>query len=220
MMKIDQKHRGSRILWLFIPILLIVIGSYGYLSYNHPLVVNIPYQPSNNANPDVSPIKKTEQEKKSYTVPSDHPRELIIHTLSIDANILSLGVTASNTLDAPKTAWDVGWYNKSALPGSDSGALLIDGHVNDSLGSQGIFYGINTLKPGDGIDIQRGDGETISYSVVHVEQVPIAQVDMNKMLRSITPGKEGLNLITCGGVYDSKRKTYDDRILVYAIRIS
>jgi hypothetical protein len=43
---------------------------------------------------------------------------------------------------------------------------------------------------------------------------------MAGMLKSTTKGKEGLNLITCGGVYDYKRQTYNDRILVYSERVT
>lgn len=172
------------------------------------------------ATANVSGTKKTEQQKKAYTVPASHPRELKIPKLGIDANILSMGILKDGSLDAPKTAWDVGWYDESALPGSGQNALLIDGHVNDALNTPGVFYHLGTLKTGDDMQIERGDNELFTYKVVQVDQKPIDQVDMAKMLRSAEPGKEGLNLITCGGDYDYKRETYKDRILVYAVRIS
>jgi len=156
----------------------------------------------------------------SYTVPATHPKELVVDRLGIKANVLSEGVLASGALDAPKTAWDVGWFNESALPGSGSGAILMDGHVNDALNSPGVFYKLNALLVGDTIEIVRGDGQIFTYSVTKVDQVAISQVDMTKMQESITPGQEGLNLITCGGVYDYKLHTYNDRVLVYATRTS
>jgi LPXTG-site transpeptidase (sortase) family protein len=167
----------------------------------------------------VDGTKKTPEQHDAYTVPAEHPKNLIIGSLGVNANILPMGLVKDNALDAPKTAWDVGWYNKSVLPGTGEGALLIDGHVNDQLGKPGVFYGINSLKVGDSMSIERGDGTMYTYSVVQVEQKPLADVDMGKMLRSISPGKEGLNLITCGGEYDDARGSYDDRVLVYAVRV-
>ncbi|MFI5212739.1 MAG: class F sortase [Candidatus Saccharimonadales bacterium] len=160
---------------------------------------------------------KTPEVKRAYSVPADHPRELIIKRLGIDTNILSMGTLSDGTLAAPATAWDVGWYNQSSLPGTGEGALLIDGHVNDALGTPGIFYRLHDLQTGDTIQIERGDKQLLTYSIVKVDQVPVDQVDMTSMMRSVTPGTQGLNLITCGGTYNQARKTYDDRILVYAV---
>ena len=161
--------------------------------------------------------KKTVQQKQAYAVPPTHPRELSIPKLGIDANILSVGAPGG-AMGAPTSAWDVGWYDKSALPGSGKGALLIDGHVNDALGTPGIFANLTALAPGDEMDVERGDHRKVSYVVVKVESVPLQKVDMAAMLRSIQAGKEGLNLITCGGTYDYKKKTFDHRTLVFAVR--
>jgi len=155
-----------------------------------------------------------------YSVPATHPKQLIIDKLDVKANILSVGTLSSGALDAPKTAWNVGWYKQSALPGLGVGALLIDGHVNDALNSPGVFYHLNTLTSGDRLQIIRGDGQVFIYSVTEVDQVPTEQVNMAKMLQPITPGQEGLNLITCGGVYNYTLHTYSDRVLVYATRTS
>lgn len=162
--------------------------------------------------------RKTAEQKAAYSVPPTHPRELIIPKLNVDANVLAVGAPNS-TMAAPASAWDVGWYDKSALPGSGSGALLIDGHVNDALNSPGIFYRLASLHAGDTLTIERGDGQRFTYSVAQVRDVPLGEVDMTEMLSSAEKGKEGLNLITCGGTYDSQRQTYDHRILVFAVHI-
>lgn len=206
--------------------LLLVLGASSYLVYITVIhkSVSVPApigQPTSApAVADAHTSSSVPPRSAPYTVPASHPKELIIDRLSIRANILSEGVLASGALDAPKTAWDVGWYNQSTLPGSGSGAMLIDGHVNDALNSPGVFYKLNALLVGDTLHIVRGDGTTFTYSVTEVDQVPEGQVDMNKLLTSITPGQEGLNLITCGGVYNYKLHTYNDRVLVYATRTS
>ncbi len=157
-----------------------------------------------------------DHEKQSYTVPPAYPRRLIIASIGVDALVKPVAVLANNTLAAPKTAWDVGWYDKSGLPGA-SGTLLIDGHVNDSYGTLGIFGKLAQIKANDDIAVERGDGVMTSYRVITVEQTPADQVDMNRLLRPME-GKQGLNLITCGGAYDKKTGLYSDRVLVFATR--
>jgi LPXTG-site transpeptidase (sortase) family protein len=191
-------------------------GAFTYATYFKPAQP----EPPKLAKANVSSVKKTPKEKLSYDVPTNNPRNLIIDKLGIEANVEPMGILQNGALEAPKTAWDVGWYKLSALPGSDENALLIDGHVNDALNSPGVFYHIDTLQAGDQMKIERGDRQVFTYRVVKVDQLPLEKVDMAGMLKSISVGKEGLNLITCGGIYDYKRQTYNDRILVYSERVT
>jgi len=193
---------------------LVVVGSYFLYT---ALTVKKSAVQAPTATAKASVKKKTPQQKAAYTVPASHPRELIIKKLGVDANILPMGAP-NGTMAAPTSAWDVGWYNQSALPGSGNGALLLDGHVNDALGSPGIFYNLTALTTGDVIELERGDGQKFTYTVAKVESVPLGDVDMAAMLVSSEKGKEGLNLITCGGIYDQQKGTYDHRILVFAVR--
>lgn len=172
--------------------------------------------PENNTSADGT--KKTVEQLAQYTVPPSHPRHLSIPSLSLNANILPVGTLANGAMDAPASAWDVGWYNKSSLPGSANGALLIDGHVNDSRDQPGIFASLHTLKAGDEIKIERGDGQLFTYAITQVEQISTSKVDMTRLLRSSTSEKEGLNLITCSGEYDAQHATYTDRVVVHAVR--
>jgi LPXTG-site transpeptidase (sortase) family protein len=218
-----QSRTSKRFILPAICVLLAVllIGAYTFYSINQKNDRSSQLSsPPKLAKAAVDGTKKTAEEKDSYVVPADHPRHLIIESQGISVNILPMGLTETGALDAPKSAWEVGWYDHSTLPGSGHGALLIDGHVNDALNSPGVFYKIHTLKSGDEIKIERGDNQIVTYQVVKSEQQPIERVDMAKMLQSIEPEKEGLNLITCGGEYNYKQQTYDDRVLVYAERVS
>lgn len=203
---------------LILGLALVIIGGYQlYIALNPTKSGSV--KPPAQVNAQSSAPQKTPDQKQAYTVPPLHPRELIIKKLKIDANILPMDTT-NGVLNAPVTAWDVGWYNQSTLPGTGHGALLIDGHVNDALNSPGVFYDINMLNPGDEIDVERGDGKRFAYYVTSVEQVPLAKVDMSKTLVSSVPGQEGVNLITCGGVYNYSQKTYSDRVIVFAAQRS
>lgn len=203
-----------RIVLLVSGLMIAALGGYILYSTLHAPKQTISILPP--AEVKASTEQKTAAQKQAYTVPPTHPRQLTISKLGVDANILPMGTT-KGVLNAPASAWDVGWYDQSGLPGLDAGALLIDGHVNDALNSPGIFYRLSSLISGDKIEVERGDDRKFTYSVVSVEQKSLRDVDMTAMLKSAIPGKQGLNLITCGGTYSYETKTYDDRVLVFAV---
>lgn len=205
---------------LFGLVSLIALGVFAYMGYvdmksTHRLpAVELKV---NDTPPETSP-KIDEQGKNAHTVPSLHPRYLKIEKLNLLARVISVGKTKDGALDTPTTAWDVGWYKDGGQPGQD-GAMLIDGHVNDSFNTPGIFAGLNALEDGDIMTIERGDGQVYTYRVVQIEVKPAALVNMSRLLSPITNDRQGLNLITCGGTYNRKTGTYSDRILVYTERV-
>lgn len=212
--KTKKQHLIARLLLAAVGLSLVVAGS--YFLYTSLTVKKVIIQ-APSAVAQASTKKTTEQEKQEYTVPAAHPRRLIVNKLGINAIILPVGAVRG-TMDAPASAWDVGWYNESAKPGSGTGAMLLDGHVNDALGSSGVFANLQSLEEGDELQVERGDKQILTYAIKKIQAVPLADVDMKAMLASIEDGKEGLNLITCGGRYNYQTKTYDHRVLVFASR--
>lgn len=205
---------------LFGAISLIALGGFAYIGYlDMKSVDRLPVTELkiNDTPPEHSPAI-SEHDMGTHTVPPLHPRYLKIEKLNLFARVISVGKTKAGALDAPTTAWDVGWYNEGGLPGQE-GAMLIDGHVNDSFNTPGIFAGLNALENGDIITIERGDGQIYTYRVVLLQVQPAALVDMTRLLTPITEDRQGLNLITCGGTYNRKTGTYSDRILVFAERV-
>ncbi len=150
----------------------------------------------------------------SYTVAPKLPRYIFIPKLSVQAMVKPLGITATGQLAAPNNVYDTGWYKKSSAPGQP-GAMVIDGHVS-SWKTNGVFYGLKTLQPGDIIRVERGDGTTINYSVIKKQVYDYKQVDMSAILAPINAGKPGLNLITCTGDIIKGTNDFTERIVIYA----
>lgn len=155
---------------------------------------------------------------RAYQVAPNLPKYIKISRLGLFARIKSMGVNNKNELMAPSNIYDAGWFNSSAKPGDsdDKGAILIDGHVHGPT-YPGVFNSIKKLKPGDEIQIQRGDNQTFKYSVVRVQNYDANTLDMRLAMASVIPGKPGLNLITCGGKYD-RATGYNQRTLVFAVQ--
>lgn len=221
-MKITQPSRWLR-KSLAVVVVLCLLGLVGYVAVQRHLSVvddspqDVPTSEQLAGLPTRPTEDKTPEQKQEHTVPATHPRHITIPSINVSANIISVGLTADGAMAAPETAWDVGWYNQSALPGTDKGALLLDGHVNNTLNTPGVFFKLAALKKGDAITLERGDGAEISYTIVGVEQTPTEKVDMARMMQSAEQGKQGLNIISCGGVYDHAKRTFVDRVLVFAV---
>lgn len=154
----------------------------------------------------------------SYTVAPNLPRYLTIPSLGVHARILSVGITAQGALQTPSNVYDTAWYNESAQPGQP-GAMLIDGHVS-SWTTHGVFYGLKGLKPGDRVQVERGDGTTFTYKVVKSQVYDAGNVDMAAALTPVTPGVPGLNLITCDGQVKAGTSEFNQRIVVFTEQVS
>src|SRR5688500_9587844 len=166
---------------------LIALGAFAYMGYmDTKSTEQLPAAELRvNDTPPEKSLEVTGQDKNTYTVPPLHPRHLKIEKLNLLARVVPVGKTKDGALDTPTTAWDVGWYKDGGQPGQE-GAMLIDGHVNDSFNTPGIFAGLNALDKGDIVTVERGDGQVYTYRVAHIEVRPVALVDMNRLLSPIT----------------------------------
>lgn len=148
-----------------------------------------------------------------YSVAPDLPRVLHIPSLKVVAPVLHLDARADDSLAAPRNIYETGWYKSSARPTDKDGAILINGHVKGPT-KNGVFSGLKDLKGGEVIVLERGDRQMITFVVKSVENVEANTVDMTKLLKSVEPGKLGLNFITYGDESDVAKS----RVIVYAVQ--
>lgn len=163
-------------------------------------------------------VSEAEQPKdlNDHKVAPESPRFLFIDKIGVHAKIGTVGLETANTLAAPANIFDVGWYTGSKKPG-EPGAIVINGHISGST-KRGAFYSIGTLKPGDDIAIERGDGKRFTYTVKEIAVYDNDKADMNKILASVEPGKPALNLISSGGRFNVRTNQFEQRVAVYAIQ--
>lgn len=167
---------------------------------------------------EVEEEKVTEKQVREHKVPADHPRYLTIERLDIkNARVLNVGLTSDNKMGVPKGIYDIGWYNKSAKPGS-GGTLLMDGH-NGGPTQAGVFKKLDKLNKGDKIMVERGDGVQFTYEVVENKTMSVEEANsyMGMMQKSPVAGKESISLITCTGEWTTQRRTYLSRAMVRAV---
>lgn len=152
-----------------------------------------------------------------HAVSADQPKRIVIPKIKTDARVYGAGLKNGNQLDIPKNIFDTSWYDKSAKPGSGSGAVMINGHEQGKH-KNGSLFGLEGLVQGDQIMIERGDGQIITYEVVKIQNYQKNDVDMTAMMLPVENGKEALNLITSSNEFN--KATPQEHIAVFAVRIS
>ena len=122
-----------------------------------------------------------------------------------------LGLRADNSLDVPRRASTVGWYEDSASPGT-IGPTVLAAHVN-LRGDQGAFARIGLMAPGETIEVHRDDDTTAVFTVDRVEQFAKDAFPTDAVYGPTPDGQ--IRLITCVGAFDHREITYEDNIVVY-----
>ncbi len=166
---------------------------------------------------DVSeaPQAKTASSGGRSTAIADAPYILTIPRLKVSANIKGLGITKSGAVDVPGNIWQVGWYTSSAKPKDNTGVVLLNGHVHGPT-MPGVFANLKNLVAGDLITVTDTTGVKFNYKVISKSTHKAGDNDPS-MFQSVSPDKQGLNLVTCDGkIIDSH---YEDRLVVFAERI-
>jgi hypothetical protein len=213
-----KRHIG---LWIFLAIVVIVVGTIGWAGYQWYKTGQIPSIPfiKLTTSPAVNNSKVTSTQIAAYKVADAEPRYLTSNALgSNKARIYPEGLDNSNMIILPKNVHDVSLYNKSSLPGS-GGVIIITGYGSVESPVSALAK-LSSLKKNDGLTIETGDGTTDSYSVQSVENLTIAQYNTTgtkELAQPAIEGDEGLNIVVNSGKWSSDLNTYDHRLLVRAV---
>ncbi len=139
------------------------------------------------------------------------PKKLKIPTLKIDAAIEYVGIKPDGSMDVPKNINNVAWLKSGPRPG-DKGSAVIAGHSGWFNKNPAVFNNLQNLKTGDIIYVEDDSGQLIPFVVKEKRFFdPLAEASI------IFNHQAGyhLNLITCAGKWDEKKKTYDRRLVIF-----
>ncbi len=125
--------------------------------------------------------------------------------------VTDLGLREDNSLDVPSDAATVGWYDRSSSPGT-VGPAVMAGHVNYS-GEDGTFAKLKDVKKDDTVEAHRKDGTTAVFRVDEVGQYDKDAFPTDTVYGPTSDAE--IRLITCGGVFNSAKRSYDDNIVVF-----
>jgi hypothetical protein len=96
-------------------------------------------------------------------------------------------------------------------PGQDGSAVIL-GHV-DSYQGPATFFKLRTLVPGDPVYVTLADGVSAQFKVTFVAQY--LKTGFPDQLVYAGHGSSSLQLVTCGGAFDSQTGHYLSNVVVY-----
>jgi sortase family protein len=140
------------------------------------------------------------------------PSRVRITAIGLDTGLERLHLASDGALTPPNGFTAAGWYAEGTAPG-DIGPAVIAGHV-DSKAGPAVFYRLRELTAGDRIEVVRG-GTVVRFTVTRTAWYPKAKFPSTQVYGP-TPDRQ-LRLITCGGVFDHRLRSYKDNLVVYAV---
>ncbi len=208
--------RRSRRTWWVLAAGLLVVGGVG-------LAVGLQSQPRSVAGPSTRHVVPPHGASGSTkSVPTNvivapltdrsTPLTLKIPALGLNEPLALLGVNANGTVQVPTDIQQPGWYQYGPSPGQTGSAVIL-GHV-DSHRGPAVFFKLRTLVAGDVIDVTMSNGATAQFKVTSIAMY--LKTQFPAQLVYAPHGDSTLQLVTCGGVFDSHTGHYLSNVVVYS----
>ncbi len=139
------------------------------------------------------------------------PVSLRIPAIGIAVAVSTLGLNPDGTVEVPTDFQKPGWYRLGPSPGQMGSAVIL-GHV-DSYQGPAVFFRLRSLSAGDPVEVTLADGVVADFVVTSVAMYPKDQFPSQQVYGS--HGNSALQLVTCGGTFDSLTRSYLSNIVVY-----
>jgi sortase (surface protein transpeptidase) len=163
--------------------------------------------------PSVAKVPASSSSTPTTTaVATSRPVRVLIPAIGVDSPLMELGLKPDGSLQVPATGFPAGWFTGGPAPGQVGPAVLA-GHV-DWGGSPGVFYRLRDVVAGDTITVARQDGSTVAFRVNRVAKYPKNAFPTGAVYGNLDHA--GLRVITCGGAFDHRARSYVDNIVVFA----
>ena len=175
--------------------------------------------------PTPDPTQRTPSGRASGPAPtgphariSSSPAPVLLHIeqLGVSATVHRVGVMPDGGMEIPDDVRLVGWYEAAAgrvSPG-DPGTAVIAGHRDSRTQGEGALHDISDLVAGDRIDVVHLDGAVSRWQVDGIVTTPRDQLPAELLFRRDGPPR--LALVTCGGSFDRRARSYSHNTIVLA----
>lgn len=139
------------------------------------------------------------------------PARVVIPSIDVDADVVGVGLNADQSMEVPDFG-EAGWYTPGPRPGA-AGPAVIAAHV-DSVDGPDVFHRLEDLRAGDEIVVEHADGTSSTFVVQRSETQRKEDLPVERIWN--TTDEAVLRLITCGGDFNSQRRSYESNVIVYA----
>jgi sortase (surface protein transpeptidase) len=143
------------------------------------------------------------------------PTHLSIPAIDVSSNLKQIGLTSNGHIVTPPLVKDshAYWLTVSPTPGQ-VGPSVILGHVDSAKWGPAVFFDLGKLRQHDTIDVTRDDGTVAVFKVTHVNSYKKAAFPTDAVYGNTDHA--ALRLMTCGGTFNSAKRSYESDIVVYA----
>ncbi len=139
------------------------------------------------------------------------PVRLNIPAIGLKVPLSELGRNPDGTVEVPADFRQAGWYRLGPSPGQLGSAVIL-GHVDSYLGPA-VFFRLRYLRPGEHVNVTLADGVITHFVVRQIAMYP--KTNFPGTLVYGSHGYSALQLITCGGVFDTNTRNYLSNVVVY-----
>jgi hypothetical protein len=144
------------------------------------------------------------------------PARVRLRARGIDAPVFPAAIDVrAGALAAPANIGRLGWWLDGSDLGSETGSVLIAGHVDSARAGPGALVRLHEARRGDRIQVTARNGRVFDYRVTSVQTVPKPQLPTRIYSRA---GRHRLVLVTCGGPFVQSEGAYRDNVIVTAVR--
>ncbi len=145
--------------------------------------------------------------------PAD-PVLLLVPSLDIEAPVVPIALSEDLVLDPPRDVVDVGWWNASAQPGSETGSTVIAGHTVKTGG--GALDPLRDVRRGAVVDVRTAEG-TMRYLVQRKKVYDKDELAVNAVdVFGQEAGDGRLVLVSCT---DWDGTGYASNVVVFAVAL-
>lgn len=168
------------------------------------------------ASPASAPPTTPQPEPPELAVVRSVPVFLSIPAIGVSVSLSALGLNPDGTVEVPTDFQQPGWYRLGPSPGQVGSAVIL-GHV-DSYQGPAVFFRLRSLRAGDAVEVTLADGVVARFAVTSVAAYSKAQFPAQRVYGS--QGLSALQLVTCGGQFDSATGHYLSNIVAYTTLVA
>lgn len=144
------------------------------------------------------------------------PAQVIVPRIGVNTSLERLDLNSDGTLQVPEDFQKAGWWAGGARPGAPGPAVIV-GHV-DSHAGPAVFYRLKQLEVSDLVLVKTAGGRVFEFRIARVAQYPKDRFPTGQVYGPTA--EPTLRLITCGGRFDPKAKSYEDNLVAFATLVT
>ncbi len=144
---------------------------------------------------------------------AEEPSRVSIPSIGVTSPLIRLGRNGDDTVQVPppEKGTIAGWYTGSAKPGTPGAAVII-GH-DGPRGGKAVFRDLHKVGKGTVINVERGDGKVLRFSVTDTETVDRSAFPTRKVYGHTE--EKALRLVTCADEAAPQGRPVEN-LIVYA----